>query len=398
MNNLLKKVVAGVSALTMCISVMPLSANAATQYQKGDVNGDRIVNSSDVLALNNFLHGSVAAKDAATAQRLDVNSDCIIDQNDYVLLKNINLGLSSSISVDYSNVLNLPIQETRGYYVVDAKTASTIDYYELKPVSNISTSSVSTCSIIGDDDRYLENGLNGVVALESGGTGFVVDKHTILTAAHCLCKSRNAILDCYKNIKIDVYKDNCTIEKSLTPVQYHIPSKFIDLDANLKDSENHPIYKYYDYALITVKEDLSDYVNDFNLGNVRSDIVTNNKVGPKVYATGFPCLYKGNLTEQQKQNILKSYPNINIELAQGQKITGDGYLKTTSNKLDDNYFKFTADTLPGNSGGPIYIIDNNTHTKTIIGIATQQYGSYNAGVRITTDILHFVYNNSNLNY
>ena len=140
MNNLLKKVVAGVSALTMCISVMPLSANAATQYQKGDVNGDGIVNSSDVLALNNFLHGSVASKDSNTTQRLDVNSDCIIDQNDYVLLKNINLGLSSSISVDYSNVLNLPIQETRGYYVVDAKTASTIDYYELKPVSNISTS------------------------------------------------------------------------------------------------------------------------------------------------------------------------------------------------------------------------------------------------------------------
>lgn len=150
--------------------------------------------------------------------------------------------------------------------------------------------------------------------------------------------------------------------------------------------------------LLLSKKILSDYVNDFNLGNVRSDIVTNNKVGPKVYATGFPCLYKGNLTERQKQNILKSYPNINIELAQGQKITGDGYLKTTSNKLDDNYFKFTADTLPGNSGGPIYIIDNNTHTKTIIGIATQQYGSYNAGVRITTDILHFVYNNSNLNY
>ena len=106
MNKLLKTLIAGVSALTMCISAMPLSASGATtSYKKGDVNGDGIVNSSDVLALNNFLHGSVASKDSNTTQRLDVNSDCIIDQNDYVLLKNINLGLSSSISVDYSNVL-----------------------------------------------------------------------------------------------------------------------------------------------------------------------------------------------------------------------------------------------------------------------------------------------------
>ena len=49
MNKLLKTIIAGISALTMCISVMPLSANAATQYQKGDVNNDGVVKSNDLL-------------------------------------------------------------------------------------------------------------------------------------------------------------------------------------------------------------------------------------------------------------------------------------------------------------------------------------------------------------
>ena len=278
--------------------------------------------------------------------------------------------------------LNLPIQETRGYYVVDAKTASTIDYYELKPVSNISTSSVSTCSIIGDDDRYLENGLNGVVALESGGTGFVVDKHTILTAAHCLCKSRNTILDCYKNIKIDVYKDNCTIEKSLTPVQYHIPSNFIDMPTN---------YQNYDYALITVEENLTDYMN-FVLGVPRNELT---QKSIDIYATGFGA---GALDAYEEKYINKELVSTT---ERGIKSTGKGFLSSTG--LNSNYLvRYNTDVVMGNSGSPVYVIKDGI--KTVIGIhksgvnKNDHINGYNSGVRITSDILNFVYNNDNLSY
>ncbi len=80
MNKLLKKVVAGISALTMCISAMPLSANAATtSYKKGDVNGDGVVNSVDVLECKKFLLGKVSA-DGAAFERLDTNKNFIVDK------------------------------------------------------------------------------------------------------------------------------------------------------------------------------------------------------------------------------------------------------------------------------------------------------------------------------
>ena len=122
MNKLLKTVIAGVSALTMCISAMPLSASAATtSYKKGDINGDGIVNSSDVLALNNFLHGSVASKDAATAQRLDVNLNGIVDQIDMSTIKNIVLGLEDEATLTSNDTSSVTSQDAnRLYYVFDS--------------------------------------------------------------------------------------------------------------------------------------------------------------------------------------------------------------------------------------------------------------------------------------
>lgn len=374
MNNLLKKVVAGVAALTMCISVMPLSANAATtsSYKKGDVNGDGIVNSSDVLALNNFLHGSVASKDSAMTERLDVNSDYIIDINDVALLKNINLGTANGGTISYKNTTNLPTQETRTYYKYNASTGAYKGQYTLNPVSNISITSASTCSIIDEDERWAEDGLQGVVSIkyESGannGTAFVVDSHTLVTAGHCLYRnSKGSSSKTFNNLQFKIFSDHDTQSSiNITPVEYQLSEKYVNsLGSNVN----------YDYAIITVKEDLSDYIN-FNLGVVRNELYTNDSYSKKLlFVTGFGCG--------------TTMVGVNPELI-GIKSTGDGFLLSTPTAYRLYY---DIDNVGGDSGAPVYA--NVKGKQTVIGVHTRDTSNeepYNKGMRFTTDILNLIY-------
>ena len=372
MNKLLKTLIAGVSALTMCISAMSLSASAATQYKIGDVNGDGIVNSSDVLALNNFLHGSVASKDSAMTERLDVNSDYIIDINDVALLKNINLGTANGGTISYKNTTNLPTQETRTYYKYNASTGAYKGQYTLNPVSNISTTSASTCSIIDEDERWAEDGLQGVVSIkyESGannGTAFVVDSHTLVTAGHCLYRnSKGSSSKTFNNLQFKIFSDHDTQSSiNITPVEYQLSEKYVNsLGSNVN----------YDYAIITVKEDLSDYIN-FNLGVVRNELYTNDSYSKKLlFVTGFGCG--------------TTMVGVNPELI-GIKSTGDGFLVSTPSSYRLYY---DVDTINGDSGGPIYA--NVKGKQTVIGIHTNGIatdGEYNKGIRLTTDILNLIY-------
>ena len=45
-----KKLIAGLSSLVMCLSLVPVGASASTSYFKGDVNCDGVVNGVDSLA------------------------------------------------------------------------------------------------------------------------------------------------------------------------------------------------------------------------------------------------------------------------------------------------------------------------------------------------------------
>ncbi len=379
MNKLLKTVIAGISALTMCISVMPLSANAATQYQKGDVNGDGIVNSSDVLALNNFLHGKVSSQDGVMAERLDVNQDCVINQNDLTILKNINLGLNEEKLIPSKSTESLPKQESRKYCVFDLK-GNQIDSYWLykNDVPAISTS--STRYIIGKNDRKVQNGFKGVVKLTSSagtGTGFIVDDHTILTAGHCLYDEDNH--KGVSNLQIHFYDDYNDEDTSIsaTPISCHIPYEYVrnyDNDTTNDDS----LYVNYDYGLITVEQDLSQYIN-FDLGVLRTDVITQNP-NIKFYAMGFGG------KDSKKETF-------------GTRYSCEGTL-TTSSPITPYLVYFNNDCVGGDSGGPVYIDSNGF--KTAIALFTYQDGldptksRYNLGTRITTDILQFLYNNENL--
>lgn len=255
----------------------------------------------------------------------------------------------------------------RTYQVFDVESSSYLCTYSLtalESVNNISTFSVS-------DDRVEEWSKSGVVKLISTnggiGSGFVVDDHVIATAAHCVYNYDSGI---QKASRVLLFNSEDSEPIEATPVEVHVPNAFID--ANIMPND---IYQNIsDYALITVKEDLSDYMC-FNLGVALNTIVQAN---PVATITGFPV---------GVNNLL-----VNTDYMHN-KYSGNGTItEVLSEKLYHN-----IDTSGGNSGGPLYITETRSDKTyyTVIGIHVQ---GGNCATRITTDQLHFYYNNPYLNW
>ncbi|MDO5148050.1 MAG: trypsin-like serine protease [Oscillospiraceae bacterium] len=358
--DMFKKVMSGILALSLCVGVGSVNVNAASTYKKGDIDGNGSITLSDAAYMNQFLHGSKSAN-ARTVERLDVNGDYIINDYDRSLLSNMIIN-GSVTTLSYNNTSALPIQSSRTYYVYSPSTGVRNDVYTLNPVNNITTSGTSTMSIIDGDDRYIENGLDGVINVQysSGsncGTAFVIGPHTLLTAAHVVYNSTNLRFKIFTNY-------NTESDVQITPTAYHIPSMYVSGSDSWK----------YDYAIVKVSEDLSDYVN-FDLGVMRNEV----PLSRTVYATGFG----GNC-----EGITSGLADV--------KSTGTGSFVSMSDNDAKNYvFHYNVDTVPGDSGSPVYV-RNTDGSQTVIGIHTYGGNGYNQAIRITSDILHFAYNNSNL--
>ena len=254
------------------------------------------------------------------------------------------------------------LNEERTYYVFGSDGAYEKSY-TLSAVSNVSSSSsASTTAIVGGtDDTYPDYTKSGVVKIYNSagtmGTGFVVDEHIIATAAHVVYSAGTS-------------GDN---SKYPTSILFH------DSDGNVISSETitdivstHIPYKYittggtdYDYALIEVEEDLSDYMC-FNLG-VTLDSFDSSEA--TVYVTG--------------------YAN------DGKAVSGEGVVTTSST---DYRLYYTADTISGMSGGPVYIETtfNGKTYYTVVGVHHGGVSTANYGARMNTTLMQFYLNNPNL--
>ncbi len=249
------------------------------------------------------------------------------------------------------------------YVAFNAKTGARIKSYT---ISAMPDSAPTPRSVIGNDGRVVDYSKSGVVRLQrrnpnTGGTSyvsaFVVDEHTIMTAGHCVDINEQMS---YAISSLDLFDSSGKVELSATPVQVHIPQLFIEGS-----------YSSYDYALITVKEDLSKYMC-FNVG-VPLDSAINNHISVSV--TGCPSSINGKT-------------NTNHDL-----YTGTG----TTSYYSAFRFSHNVDTMDGNSGSPVYTketIGENIYY-TVIGIHTN---SGNRAVRINSNIIRFIYANGNLSY
>lgn len=391
--NIFKKITAGVLALTIGMCAIPsgVSASMNESYRKGDIDGDGDVDNTDSAYLSNFLSGIKGSANNQMSQRLDVDLSGIIDKLDKDMLSSMITNGSNPIYYAYEiNNSGVPDNSTSNIYYrqYDAQTGelkSNNGCYYLPPLSDISTASPEEPELnrIGTD--YSNKGIVGINAYYGNyvlpGTGFVVGHNKILTAAHCVFDTDNDVST--HSVTIEVYDGVGYTPNIYNASSYHIPQAYYDLSSYL-DAPG-----INDYAIITVSTTFPDsYI--MNLGVAR-DKLKNNQPS-SVYESitdnlGIErlCLY---LTGRAQTMI---YPTM---------WTQEGYFKSVDINNNNNYVVmddkrcfYNPDLgMSGQSGSPIYV-QTEDEEKTVIGVGSGGTSDYGFCGRITTDILHFVFNN-----
>ncbi len=278
----------------------------------------------------------------------------------------------------------------RSYKIFKASTAEELGTYSLTvPYGEQPTPK----SAIGYDERYIDWSKSGVVKIcgydgdsnkrKSLGTGFVVGKHAIATAAHVVSKYGTGRYTPDRISCVKLFNADGTVAKTLlasnkdTNMTYHVPAEFYN-----------DIWSYTrDYAVITVSEDLSKY-QCFDLGYVQDSLIKSNSASVSV--TGFPSEVRG--------EIVNTYSRHNMYTGQGILINQEQY----GNDISNGLIYYTVDTSGGNSGSPVYITETvrGKTFYTVIGMLNTGDGMplyrYNCGVRFDSDILKFYKGNPNI--
>ena len=415
MKGFLKKIVAAVAAVCVCSGMVMPMKGSADGVLLGDVNNDGMVSMLDVTHLNRYLAGQVELVDYV---RADVNANCVVDAIDAnILTQYITESISSLPYIgygggsSYASVGAASVNTLKGYTIFDATNGDMVGSYYL----DSNPLSTNSRGVIGTDTRYGDDSLSGVVKLiikdlDSGkcsfASGFVVDEHTIATAAHCVF---NTSMGSYSNSKasieaILVLNNVGGIGQVLTGAyDVHVPNAFIT-----NYDPYGTVHRGYDYAMITVSESLTPYAN-FNLGVMTDGMMSDSEL---MYCTGFPYIVDDGIADADDivNNIVKP-ENVYDPENRHKKFTGTGTIihDSSSNVSNlglptDRTFYHNIDVGSGNSGGPVYTVTTVGTTKyyTVVGILTgggpntTDESGYNYATQMTTELLHFYKNNPNI--
>lgn len=403
MKNLKAWLLAVAMALT-AVGSTGITASAVT-YDPCDVDRNGEVDILDVVHIGRYLAGVCHVPDY---NRLDVNGSLTVDWVDYkwVLARTVDYtpkacyvyedavtnssgeitqttrnavafpGAGSSISLDGASK-NMSSRTYLKYDCLKKKESS----YSLSPASDTIdvTPGDLTKLVMGDDTRYEKFGaINTGLVNFGGATGFIIGDHQIATAAHCVYDNEKKTWKAPSSITT-YGADGKTRSKTLTPVEVHVPKSYAESNKPLTE-EN----KIYDYALITVKEDLSDHVH-FDLGS--SYNLDSDSFGDiPVYITGYAQYVKG-------------IHNVDHDL-----YTGVGHVLSGKNGKDPLSLCFDVDASSGNSGSPVYTItyasmgEEKFYKYTALGIHSGSIGGFNVGPLITEYQLRFYGSNPNVNW
>lgn len=263
---------------------------------------------------------------------------------------------------------------TRKYKVYNATTRNYLREYNLTVEGN------NTRTVIGNDDRVLDYTKNGVVKIITNrgySTGFVVDDHTIATAAHCVYNRTITSI-----LFFDQNGNNCMTITD--PVEYHLPEEYIyRYSVNNKYTFD---CCYYDYALITVEQSLDDYrCFDFGMMTEQFPDMPSNVIS----VSGFPGIVRDKRVNSLDLHAL---------------YTGTGNI--TSCYTDETGYVdlmyYNADTTNGDSGSPVYVTEqeNGKMYYTVIGIYAAEAIdiNQNIGTSFSPPVLKFLKGNTNINY
>ena len=255
---------------------------------------------------------------------------------------------------------------TRAYYVYDFESDTQVGSYTLA-ANTTSTASTYARTLETYDDYHDNENINTVQLDLNGsiGSGFIVGQHLVATAAHCLCgKDGEDVIYC-PNVVVNIFNaEGTAVVKTCTAVTAHIPSKFIDL---MKAGNRLPAN--YDYALLYVEEDLSEY-GIWSLGCMTTEFMATED---NVISSGFT-----GFTAEKPYNRYYSCGPI---------------------QNNSSLFRFNCWAMchGGKSGGPIYYETTfgGETIKSVIGINStgNPLDGSAGGVRITPTLLKFFLNN-----
>lgn len=210
--------------------------------------------------------------------------------------------------------------------------------------------------------------------IRCAGTGFIVGEHIIATNAHCIYNATNDTFGTNGYVTAFEFPNGTPVPHNLTVVSLHVPVDYREKQGNGTYAGNGD----FDYGLIEVQEDLSNY-GCFNLGLPLDALPTESNNG----------------TGNGKAVTVSGFPQAVIN-------TPDGYryspVQSTGNVYSMSTYRInhTADTLNGSSGSPIYTTTSywGVSYDTVIGIHNAAVnGTYNGGVRITQPLLTFYCSN-----
>lgn len=371
----MKKFISGIVSLSLAATTVVASVASGAFNPNKDPNGDGRLTLADAAYIYQCLAG--AAKPSNLSQ-LDVDDNDVVSDVDGIKIQRYVAGLSTMSLMGGDELNSVTANDTStDYAIFDAKTGVYKRSYSLSVTNDDNSNSASPNSLIDDkDDRirdYSNRGAAKIMCSEYGvgyrGSGFVVGRHTIATAAHVVYGTENRAWKIDNILLFDANQE----KHSITPKEIHIPR----ICVNATD-----YHINYDYALITVEEDLSDYMS-FNLGEI-TDTADDHQI--TVSTVGFPAYINPGLPGQTPINDGSD----NDERLSTGSIT-EVYFKT---------FGFTADISGGNSGGPIYVVEsvNGVTYHTVVGIVVGESATINTGVRFDADALKFYKGNPNIPY
>ncbi len=390
MKNIKKKIWALMSAaVTTSALVVSMTGSSVTTVRDPDGDGSILI--SDGSFILQYLSGRF---NPTSQKSLDFDGNGIISNKDTTVLSRYWMQLINGGNVDDSN-LPAPVgadtqavATTRSYirHYYDGNTENQVYSLTVDPYDNTSPNANSQQRVvIGENNMELDPDTAVIQLQFTGGTGsaFIVDDHLIATAAHCVCKDQS-----FFDMRIKL-KDSNNNVTWITPKYIDANKNFFDnytSDGNPNTSDYSTYLLGYDYALIYVEEDLSDY-GIFNMGVALNEYADNHG---EVIVSGFPSR--------------SAYPSWFEATNERTRFKAKGKILSRTTK----YFDYDADTAPGDSGGPVYVqeefSDDTYNTVIAINVAhtdpddnpDNDAAKKNHGVRITPDILKFFYNNPNI--
>lgn len=388
-----KRSISALMAATAVLTVSTASMTSSAVTTVRDANGDGKIYLNDAVTTSYYLAGKY---NPSSVKSFDFDGNGIISAMDSMkiqqyLINNIDKSELPAPAGKDSN----PTATTKTYmrhYCNSSDPASYSEYsLTVDPLDNTASnegiSAYNYPGIIGDNDMIIDNDTAVVRMsaysggqLKGEGSSFIVNDHIIATAAHCIYDYKNNTF--YENYYVTLKDNNNNT--------HCVKAKYVDIckdfsTCGVKYNNDHI---KYDYALIYVDEDLSDY-GAFQMGVALDNYTYGHG---EVTVSGFPEPYY--------------YPDEYKDAPIYLQLKSSGNLIRSNNT---NVF-YDADNGVGQSGGPVYATEEFTTSnqanpehyscKTVIAINVASYPNSleNIGLKITPDILKFYNNNPNIEY